>query len=166
MPTTPIRVRRVWRLPCFARLCVAVLVLFSGCRSPYPVYVVHRPGDAPKAGPVPYAATYVLGAVNETDASVASLQRCAIQEQFQVGFIREPDGTLVAYAGGRKFPLPEGHYVWQIAPESQKSRGEVALVDASRVLGAVGAALGYIGAAAAYVGFMMLGAAAKSGGHN
>ena len=165
MPTTSIPAHRSCGLSRFARLCVAFLVLFSGCRSPFPVHVEHRPGDAPKASPVPYAAKYVLGTVNETGAGVVPLQRCDIQDQFQVGFIREPDGTLVAYAGGRKFPLPEGHYVWQIAPESRKTRGEVARDNADRVLGTVLTVLGYVAAAVLYVPASMLGAT-TNGGHN
>ena len=89
----------------------------------------------------------------------------AIQDRFQIGFIRDADSSLVAYAGGRRFPY-EGHYVWQIAPETQQTRGELARADAGKALGTAVTALGVVAAFALKVGLAVLGAAAKSGGHN
>lgn len=34
--------------------------------------------------------------------------------------VGELDGSLVGYAAGRKIPLPEGSYRWQITPETRQ----------------------------------------------
>lgn len=164
MSITRSRTRHLWRL---ARLFVVALVLVCGCRTPAPgVVVEHRPGDGAKACPVPYAATYVLHSVDETGTGATLLERAAIQDKFQVGFIRQADGALVAYAGGRKFPLPEGHYVWQIVPNTQKTRGELAQAAAGKVLITVGMVVGSVVVVAVYVAMGILSAYGGSGGHN
>lgn len=166
MPT-PDRIQRLRRLPRLARLFAVALVMVGGCRSVHPgVLVEHRPGDSPKACPVPYAATYLLQSVDDTGTVVVPLERCAIQHKYQVGFIREADGGLVAYAGGRKFHLPEGHYFWEIAPETARTRGDLTHADVSKVLSAAGKALVYVGAGVALVAVQALAGFAKSGGHN
>ena len=166
MTTRRNRTRRLWRSRRPARLFAVALVLVCGCRVAHPgVLVEHRPGDAPKACPVPYAATYALQAVDETGTGATLLERAAIQHKFQVGFIREADGSLVAYAGGRKFPLPEGHYYWQITPETQKTRGDLAQADAGKALAVVGKGLAFAGAFVVATVFGMLGAFMKSGAH-
>jgi hypothetical protein len=158
---------RMHRLGRLARLFAVVLVLVCGCRSVHlGVLVEHRPGDAPKACPVPYAATYLLQAVDDSGTEATLLQRADMQHKFQVGFIREADGQLVAYAGGRKFPLPEGRYVWQIAPETARTHRELTQTDGGKILEKAGKVLAHAAVFALVGAFMMLGAAAGAGGGN
>jgi hypothetical protein len=122
---------------------IALILVGSGCRSvSHPgVLVEHQPGEGSKTCPVPYTATYVLSAVDLTRGELIPLEHAKIEEKSQVGFVRQLDGEFIAYAGGRKFPLSEGHYVWQITPESQKTHGELRQAEAGKVLVATGKVL-------------------------
>ncbi len=126
--------------------------------------VEHRPGEGPKTHSVPYDATYVLQLVDETGAGAMVLERVAVERKFQIGFIRDGDGGLVAYAGGRKFPLSEDHYVWQIAPDAQKSRGDVMQAKAGPVIATAGEALVDVGAFIGWLAGQMLYGFASTGG--
>jgi hypothetical protein len=151
------------------RLFLAVLLLADcGYRSLlHPgVVVEHRPGDGPHACPVPYPATYTLSAIDPITGAHVPLERADIQHKFQVGFIREADGSLVAYAGGRKFPLDEGYYVWQITPESQKTYGELRQAKVGPILAAMGKGLVYAGIGVVCVAGFALCALCMTGGHN
>jgi hypothetical protein len=147
---------------------VALILVGSGCRSvSHPgVLVQHLPGEGSKTCPVPYTATYVLSAVDLTRGALIPLEHAKIEEKSQVGFVRQPDGEFIAYAGGRKFPLPEGHYVWQITPESQKTHGELRHEEIGKVLAVAGKALVCVGACVGFVAFQALCCFAAAGGHN
>jgi hypothetical protein len=69
------------------------------------------------------------------------IDRVFVKRQSCVGFVREPDGTLVGYAGGWKVPLPEQSFRWQIAPESKRSQASVYREQAGRTLRTIGIAL-------------------------
>jgi hypothetical protein len=167
MTITRSRERRLRRSERVARLFAVAVVLVCGCRAPHPgVVVEHYPGDGACACPVPYAATYSLQSVDETGTESTPLQRAPVQHKFQVGFIREADGSLVAYASGRKFPLPEGHYVWQIDPDTQRTRGELARGQINKAIKTVGTVLAYTGAAVVCIAGTAIYGFAAAGGHN
>jgi hypothetical protein len=121
-----------------------MLVLLCGCRTVVNsgVVVEHHPGDGILTLQVPYTATYALYALNSGGADTVFLERANIERRSHVGFVWQPDGSFVAYAGGRKFPLPpEGHYVWRITPESERTNRELARAEVGKVMGTAGTVL-------------------------
>jgi hypothetical protein len=123
--------------------CIALTALAGGCLSPGPpgLAIEYDPGKTPKTFRTPYAAVYELTLVDEREMSPPVIDRVFVKRQSCVGFVREPDGVLVGYAGGRKLPLPEQHFRWQIAPESKRSWASLCRERAGRVLRAVGSTL-------------------------
>jgi hypothetical protein len=169
MPTERNRPRSRHRLRGLARILLAALLLADcGCRSAlHPgVVVEHRPGEAPRARPVPYAAAYTLFAVDPLTGAALPLERADVQDRYQVGFIREPDGSLVAYASGQKFPLPEGCYAWRIAPESQKTYRELRQAKLGPALAAAGKGATYAALGVLCLAGLALYGIAAAGGHN
>lgn len=169
MPTSGNAKHRFCRSPHVGRLFLIALVLVgSGCRSvSHPgVLVQHLPGEGSNTCPVPYTATYILSAVDLTRGELIPLERAKIEEESQVGFVRQPDGEFIAYAGGRKFPLPEGHYVWQITPESQKTHGELRHEKVAPVIAAAGKCLVYLGVGVVLLAGVAVAGACLTGGHN
>jgi hypothetical protein len=117
---------------------VGISMLVGGCMSyPKDLSIEYRPGQKTKTFEAPYEATYVLVAIDERQGSV-EIQRTAIEERYQLGFVREPDGVLVAYAGGMKTPLAEGRYLWRITPETKLSKSQLAQRAARRGFEGVG----------------------------
>jgi hypothetical protein len=147
---------------------LSLVLLGSGCQSvPHPgAYVEHQPGDGSKTCPVPYTETYILSGLDPTIGELIPLERVTIEEESQVGFVRQPTGEFIAYAGGRRFPLLDGYYVWQITPETQKTRTDVRQGDVGKVLHAAGKVLGQVGVVTLEIAGKMLYGFAATGGHN
>ena len=120
--------------------------------------MAYQPGGGTEIRPAPYPATYALYAVTPEGVGSVPLDRASVERHDQVGFVRQPDGTLSAYAGGRKIPLDEGQYVWQVTPETQRARSGTVEAEAEQgsALVAVGTVLEYVGLAAGMVALGLL----------
>jgi hypothetical protein len=87
----------------------------AGCASHYSsAVVVHQAGAGSVTRPAPKAATYALFA----GGSDESIETVAVAQGRQIGFIHASDGSLVAYAAGSQFAIPEGTYAWRVVPGS------------------------------------------------
>jgi hypothetical protein len=151
LPTVP----RFERGALVVALAGTIIMAGAGCRSaPHPgVVVEHQPGDGVCTRKVPYDATYALYALNPDGSETVPIDRASVEKREHVGFVFRPDGTLAAYAGGRKIHLSEGWYVWRITPETQQTRRQLAGAKVGKVLVASGKVLGVACmAAAAFAG--------------
>ncbi|MDB5312276.1 MAG: hypothetical protein JWO38_6478 [Gemmataceae bacterium] len=122
----------------FTLIASATLVaLAGGCRSSprHALAIEYHPGQKPETFKAPYDATYKLFATDEAGLSLTPIDQSSIERRYHVGFVRQPDGALVGYAGGRKISLPEGHYRWQITPETRVSRADFLCSRIVEVLG-------------------------------
>jgi hypothetical protein len=105
-----------------ALLLLPLLTVLGGCRtaSPRETAIEYRPATQPTTRQAPYEATYTLHTVDTEGRTSAAIDRATVDRDNHVGFVRQLDGTIAAYAGGRKIPLPEGRYVWEMTPECQR----------------------------------------------
>ena len=114
----------------FAFIALAGLAaLASGCAGlgHEGLAIEYHPGERPRTLQAPYDATYELFAIAEPGVPPTLINQAAIPQTYHVGFIRNLDGSLIGYAGGQKIPLPEGHYRWQMIPESQRSNSQIVI---------------------------------------
>jgi hypothetical protein len=128
-------------------LQLAVLMPFAGgCWStPQPGRVVeYWPGQPARTTAIPFAAEYTLYRVTTPAGDLEPVHQVKVEEERNLGFIRRFDGTLAAYASGLTLPLDEGHYRWQLSPETprqRKDRAREEVSDARRAAANLGIAV-------------------------
>jgi hypothetical protein len=95
-------------------LALGPLALSVGCRAldRDVLAVEHAPDADPVATVAGRAAAYQL----VCDGGAAYPVAVDVPEGAAVGFRRDPDGLVVAFAGEHTTALPEGHYVWRYTP--------------------------------------------------
>jgi hypothetical protein len=111
-------------VPRFPLIALAgIIVLASGCAGPQhrDLAVEYHPGETTQTLRLPYDATYELYTITESGVWETPINRTALLKDEHVGFVRELDDSLVGYVAGRKIPLTEGSYRWQITPETRRS---------------------------------------------
>jgi hypothetical protein len=86
------------------------------------IAIDYCPGTQPTTQKAPYDAVYTLHLIDTEGQKGPALDRATIEQDYHVGFVRQPDGTLTAYAGGRTIPLDEGSYLWEMTAESPGKR--------------------------------------------
>lgn len=103
-------------------LAFALLSALTGCVSPAPTgtFVGYQDGQAPTTRPVKCEATYALVSHG---APAPIVEHRAVKGE-QLGFRRQPDGSVVAVAPGYTFPLAPGSYSWEVVPGSVPSDRE------------------------------------------
>ncbi|MBA4064193.1 MAG: hypothetical protein C0501_10855 [Isosphaera sp.] len=94
-------------------LALGTLAVSAGCRAldRDVVAIEHAPGGAPGSAVAGCAAAYQL--VGDGGAYPVAID---VPEGAAVGFRRDPDGLVVAFAGEHTTSLPEGRYAWKYTP--------------------------------------------------
>jgi hypothetical protein len=129
-----------------ALLGLAVLTALGGCANPRRPGVVARyePGQKLTSKKVPYDATVELYA-RDQPAATGPLTSTGVTGGTRVGFRREPDGSVVAFVGGRPVPIPDGRCEWVIVASSWPRWWARRADDAERAAEAAGTALALTG---------------------
>jgi hypothetical protein len=121
-------------------VALAFSIIASGCAHPHarkPAAEL-RAGREPTTRPVRHDATYALtriGGVGEPLATARVLRdEC-------VGFRREADGSVVAVAGNKSYPMPDGEFAWVLVPGTGPTWRERAGADCKDAAAKCGGAL-------------------------
>jgi hypothetical protein len=69
---------------------------------------------------VPYSATYALYRVDSEGAAPVPVAAAAVERGRKIGFVPQPDGTVVAYAAGEKYPLTAARYTWEVTSDTAR----------------------------------------------
>jgi hypothetical protein len=138
--------------------CLALFAaLLSGCagrdyRPGAKPVTAYWPGKGSCNNLAPYPGEYVLlhGAEDEP------VVKRELSADAAVGFEVLPDGRLVALAGERVIPLPEGDYRWHLSRVNHSERAHLALLEASDAAAPVLSALFVLGVVAVVAGGVLL----------
>lgn len=149
----------------FTLLGLAVLTALTGCTVPGKngVVAAYRPGQKPTSKKVPYDSTVELHAREQRHAT-GPITSTGVTGGTEVGFRREPDGSVVAFVGERPVPIPDGRCEWVIVASSWPRWWSRRKDDGKQLAAGMGTALGMTAVVCGAVGLGALYAAASSGG--
>ena len=143
-------------------LALAVSIAASGCAHPHArkPAAEFRAGRAPATRPVRHEASYALTRVDGTGEPLATAR---VLRDECVGFRREADGTVLAVAGNKTFPLPDGEFAWVLVAGTEPTWRERAGTDWKDAAAKCGGAVILGGLALGLAGFGLLHGMAMSG---
>jgi hypothetical protein len=142
-------------------LALAFSIAAGGCAHPrgrFPA-AEFRAGRAPATRTVRHEASYAL---MRTDGPGEPLATARVLRDECVGFRREADQSIVAVAGNKTFPLPDGEFAWVMVPGTEPPWRERAGTDCKDAAAKVGGALVLGGLALGCVGLGFLYAMASA----
>lgn len=100
-------------------LGLTVLTAISGCVAVRPddSVAAYRPGNSVTTTTAGFDATYALYAVDHPGAT-GPLLTVPLSRGNTIGFRREANRSVVAVAGERVIPIPDGACEWRVTPET------------------------------------------------
>jgi hypothetical protein len=137
-------------------LGLVALTTFGGCANPRRpgVVAVYAPGQKPTSAKVPYDATVELYARDQPQVT-GPLTSTGVTGGTRVGFRCEPDGSVIAFVGGRPVPIPDGRCEWVIVSSSWPRWWARRADDAGRAAEAAGTALALTGVGLGIAAFVV-----------
>ena len=121
-------------------LALAFSIATGGCAHPHArkPAAEFRAGRAPTTRPVCHEASYALMRIDGPGEPLATAR---VLRDECIGFRREADGSVVAVAGNKTFPLPDGEFAWVLMSGTEPPWRERAGTDCKDVGAKVGGAL-------------------------